>query len=305
MLFLFRSASKVEKRIHSKFFRKFWEEPGYKGTDLHYCNWRTPSSPLVVYLVYNAYKNVIRWTEVAKWPQDHPSSISLSVTWLKESTLGRLTNLTYLWPSDQPACASVCMGIFNVQLCKLCLCRWMGIFMHARADALFDCEQLGCARTAMCAIVHLFCSHCVRVMIKLCTDCVPEAVLASQIDLTHWSLVSLVQLLLCSMFIIWITVRWSQKAPFFCHSFSSSVSTPPIFASHHRSCWQRRVGGSDNQESSPLVDHMTTDRCLIASPESFLLYSAFTSTFHRFATLEMLSLFYCAIWITMIQIQSL
>ena len=143
-------------------------------------NWRTPSSPLVVYLVYNAYKNVIRWTEVAKWPQDHPSSISLSVTWLKESTLGRLTNLTYLWPSDQPACASVCMGIFNVQLCKLCVCRWMGIFMHARADALFDCEQLGCARTAMCAIVHLFCSHCVRVMIKLCTDCVPEAVLASQ-----------------------------------------------------------------------------------------------------------------------------
>ena len=37
MLFLFRSASKVEKRIHSKFFRKFWEEPGYKRTDLHYC----------------------------------------------------------------------------------------------------------------------------------------------------------------------------------------------------------------------------------------------------------------------------
>ena len=95
------------------------------------------------------------------------------------------------------------------------------------------------------------------------------------------------------------------ESTIFCHSFSSSVSTPPIFASHHRSCWQRRVGGSDNQESSPLVDHMTTDRCLIASPESFLLYSAFTSTFHRFATLEMLSLFYCAIWITMIQIQSL
>ena len=37
MLFLFRSAPKVEKRIHSKFFRKFWEEPGYKRTDLHYC----------------------------------------------------------------------------------------------------------------------------------------------------------------------------------------------------------------------------------------------------------------------------
>ena len=37
MLFLFRSAPKVEKRIHSKFFRKFWEEPGYKRADLHYC----------------------------------------------------------------------------------------------------------------------------------------------------------------------------------------------------------------------------------------------------------------------------
>ena len=37
MLFLFRSARKVEKRIHSKFFRKFWEDPGYKRTDLHYC----------------------------------------------------------------------------------------------------------------------------------------------------------------------------------------------------------------------------------------------------------------------------
>ena len=38
MLFLYRSAPKVEKRIHSKFFRKFWEEPGYKRTDLHYCS---------------------------------------------------------------------------------------------------------------------------------------------------------------------------------------------------------------------------------------------------------------------------
>ena len=31
MLFLFRSAPEVEKRIHSKLFRKFWEEPGIVG----------------------------------------------------------------------------------------------------------------------------------------------------------------------------------------------------------------------------------------------------------------------------------
>ena len=37
MLFLFRSAPKVKKRIHSKLFRKFWEEPGYKRANLHYC----------------------------------------------------------------------------------------------------------------------------------------------------------------------------------------------------------------------------------------------------------------------------
>ena len=37
MLFLLRSAPEVEKRIHSKLFRKFWEEPGYKGAGLHYC----------------------------------------------------------------------------------------------------------------------------------------------------------------------------------------------------------------------------------------------------------------------------
>ena len=37
MLFLFRSAPEVEKRIHSKWFRKFWEEPGYRRANLHYC----------------------------------------------------------------------------------------------------------------------------------------------------------------------------------------------------------------------------------------------------------------------------
>ena len=37
MLFLFRSAPEVKKRIHSKLFRKFWEEPGYKRANLHYC----------------------------------------------------------------------------------------------------------------------------------------------------------------------------------------------------------------------------------------------------------------------------
>ena len=37
MLFLFRSAPEVEKRIHSKIFCKFWEEPGYKRADLTYC----------------------------------------------------------------------------------------------------------------------------------------------------------------------------------------------------------------------------------------------------------------------------
>ena len=186
-------------------------------------NSHTASSPVGVYLVYNAYKNVIRSTEAAKWPQDHPSSISLSVTWLKESTLGRLTNLTYLWPSDQPAPLSA----WESSMCSSANCASVGGWessctrarTHCSTVKLCDCEQLGCARTAMCAIVHLFCSHCVRVMIKLCTDCVPEAVLASQNDLTHWSLVSLVQLLLCSMFIIWITVCWSQKAPFFATAF--------------------------------------------------------------------------------------
>ena len=38
MLFLFRSAPEVEKRIHSKLFRNFLEEPGYKRAGLHYCN---------------------------------------------------------------------------------------------------------------------------------------------------------------------------------------------------------------------------------------------------------------------------
>ena len=37
MLFLFRSAPEVEKRIHSKLFRNFLEEPGYKRAGLHYC----------------------------------------------------------------------------------------------------------------------------------------------------------------------------------------------------------------------------------------------------------------------------
>ena len=37
MLFLFRSAPEVKKRIHSKLFRKFWEEPGYTRANLHYC----------------------------------------------------------------------------------------------------------------------------------------------------------------------------------------------------------------------------------------------------------------------------
>ena len=34
---MFRSAPEVKKRIHSKLFRKFWEEPGYKRANLHYC----------------------------------------------------------------------------------------------------------------------------------------------------------------------------------------------------------------------------------------------------------------------------
>ena len=37
MLFLFRAAPEVEKIIHSKLFCKFWEEPGYKRANLHYC----------------------------------------------------------------------------------------------------------------------------------------------------------------------------------------------------------------------------------------------------------------------------
>ena len=38
MLFLFRSAPEVKKIIHSKLFRKFWEEPGNKRANLHYCS---------------------------------------------------------------------------------------------------------------------------------------------------------------------------------------------------------------------------------------------------------------------------
>ena len=49
MLFLFRSAPEVKKRIHSKLFRKFWEEPGYTRANLHYCMCNitilTPNSP--------------------------------------------------------------------------------------------------------------------------------------------------------------------------------------------------------------------------------------------------------------------
>ena len=37
MLFLFRSAPEVKKRINSKLFHKFWEEPGYKRANQHYC----------------------------------------------------------------------------------------------------------------------------------------------------------------------------------------------------------------------------------------------------------------------------
>jgi len=42
MLFLFRSAPEVKKKIHSKLFRKFWEEPGYTRANLHYCTWTHP-----------------------------------------------------------------------------------------------------------------------------------------------------------------------------------------------------------------------------------------------------------------------
>ena len=41
MLFLFRSAPEVKKRIHSKLFCKFWEEPGYTRANLHYCTYCT------------------------------------------------------------------------------------------------------------------------------------------------------------------------------------------------------------------------------------------------------------------------
>ena len=46
MLFLFRSAPEVEKRIHSKFFRKFWrsrgtKEPAYITVHTHNCTFGT------------------------------------------------------------------------------------------------------------------------------------------------------------------------------------------------------------------------------------------------------------------------
>ena len=40
MLFLLRSAPEVEKRIHSKLFRIFLEEPGYKRAGQTYCIWK-------------------------------------------------------------------------------------------------------------------------------------------------------------------------------------------------------------------------------------------------------------------------
>ena len=54
MLFLFRSAPEVEKRIHSKLFRNFLEEPGYKRAGLHYCK-----SLL-------SYKQISRWHKKLK-----------------------------------------------------------------------------------------------------------------------------------------------------------------------------------------------------------------------------------------------
>ena len=46
MLFLFRSAPEVEKRIHSKWFRKFWEEPGYRRANLRYCSMKVVYSSI-------------------------------------------------------------------------------------------------------------------------------------------------------------------------------------------------------------------------------------------------------------------
>ena len=34
---------KLKKESTASFFRKFWEEPGYKRTDLHYCMWKKES----------------------------------------------------------------------------------------------------------------------------------------------------------------------------------------------------------------------------------------------------------------------
>ena len=70
MLFLFRSAPEVEKRIHSKLFRNFLEEPGYKRAGLHYCitpcwpqsrtfspphvqDWLSPTEYLIFYMKKN------------------------------------------------------------------------------------------------------------------------------------------------------------------------------------------------------------------------------------------------------------
>ena len=96
MLFLFRSSPKVKKRIHSKGFRKFWEEPGYKRANLHYCTWRSGT-----------------WVRSDMWKSKHLKGHSAPcisyVTFLDQSDIhGNLSvTLRFLDQRDIPGSVSV------------------------------------------------------------------------------------------------------------------------------------------------------------------------------------------------------
>ena len=112
MLFLFRSAPEVEKRIHSKFFRKFWEEPGYKRTDLHYCNW-----PLGT---FEHDIQIMMPSALRPAPNAHPCQ----------------------WRVDPPSLHY--MGQWSFRLSQNCLCR-----AKSHASALTGCNHTRCFLQAM------------------------------------------------------------------------------------------------------------------------------------------------------------
>ena len=79
MLFLLRSAPEVEKRIHSKLFRKFWEEPGYKGAGLHYCTKKWKNNFMEGKEKEKRYSYSIHALLLCNWENWHCPSILIAV----------------------------------------------------------------------------------------------------------------------------------------------------------------------------------------------------------------------------------